>query len=236
MTPPFRATVTDTGGGAVHMLVARDTMEYPADHAYVEVRVLCEETGVHDCEHGKPTPKGWTAEEARKRTLVQRLHERCAVYAGDVCSERLPHDEWCERCLAAEVIASLQTMAAGAESFLRLMSKVLNADACATARQDREADAAVEEAAELPPYLVARIEANRADPSRLRRRERPEPSRSEPGRHWAARDADWQAARVCAECTHESNYHLFAPGFMDADRDRVCEIIGCSCDAFRPAS
>jgi hypothetical protein len=49
---------------------------------------------------------GWTLEEAREHTVVERLRERCAIYSnGRTCKQReLPHEDWCERCLAAEII------------------------------------------------------------------------------------------------------------------------------------
>ena len=51
-------------------------------------------------------PPGWSLEEARKHTIVERLRERCKVFAGATC-EGLPHEMWCERCLAAEEIERL---------------------------------------------------------------------------------------------------------------------------------
>lgn len=49
--------------------------------------------------------KGWTHDEAKRHTLVERLYERCATYSptGNACPQdpgTLPED-WCERCLAA---------------------------------------------------------------------------------------------------------------------------------------
>ena len=56
-----------------------------------------------------PAPeRGWTHEEAKQRTLVERLLERCSHYAGSTCDQRgLPEDDWCERCLAAQALRSL---------------------------------------------------------------------------------------------------------------------------------
>lgn len=50
--------------------------------------------------------QGWTHEEAKRHTLIERLHERCALYGGATCPEKtgLPHEDWCERCLAAEAL------------------------------------------------------------------------------------------------------------------------------------
>lgn len=55
---------------------------------------------------------GWTHEEARQHTLVERLFERCSTYAQDQlpCPEQgtdLPRTHWCERCLAATRLIEL---------------------------------------------------------------------------------------------------------------------------------
>jgi hypothetical protein len=51
---------------------------------------------------------GWTHDEAKQHTVVERLVERCAVYAQDqlpcVAQGDLPRDNWCERCLAASLL------------------------------------------------------------------------------------------------------------------------------------
>lgn len=51
---------------------------------------------------------GWTHAEAKTHTLVERLLERCATYGGTTCTTNpdLAHDDWCERCLAAEVLVT----------------------------------------------------------------------------------------------------------------------------------
>lgn len=89
--------------------------EYGATGARVRC-LTCESWGRKHCgDHGDhadhPTAPekdwhGWTHEEAKRHTLVERLHERCALYGGSTCPDRLDlaHDDWCERCLAAEVL------------------------------------------------------------------------------------------------------------------------------------
>jgi hypothetical protein len=48
---------------------------------------------------------GWTHEEAKRHTLVERLRERCSTYGGATCDAKgLVADDWCERCLAALVL------------------------------------------------------------------------------------------------------------------------------------
>lgn len=61
---------------------------------------------------GRGAGAGWTHEEAKKHTLVERLWERCAVYGGKPCAAKpeLAHDDWCERCLAAEVLVSVASV------------------------------------------------------------------------------------------------------------------------------
>lgn len=53
-------------------------------------------------------PSGWTHAEAKGHTLVERLLERCAVYGGTPCATKpdLAHEDWCERCLAAEALVA----------------------------------------------------------------------------------------------------------------------------------
>ncbi len=68
----------------------------------------------------KPT-RGWTHSEAKEHSLTERLLERCQVYGGGDCSTRsVGHEDWCERCLAAERIVDLETK-------LRVMGEVINA-------------------------------------------------------------------------------------------------------------
>lgn len=54
------------------------------------------------------TSVGWTHAEAKAHTLVERLLERCATYGGTACATKpdLAHDDWCERCLAAEALVT----------------------------------------------------------------------------------------------------------------------------------
>lgn len=48
---------------------------------------------------------GWTHEQAKQHTVVERLLERCAAYGGGTCQERqVPFPDWCERCLAVAEI------------------------------------------------------------------------------------------------------------------------------------
>jgi hypothetical protein len=48
---------------------------------------------------------GWTHEEAKGHTVVERLLERCATYGGGTCADRgVDVDDWCERCLAAALL------------------------------------------------------------------------------------------------------------------------------------
>lgn len=50
---------------------------------------------------------GWTHDEAKQHTLIERLHERCATYAGMPCEYRVANEaDWCERCLAAKALES----------------------------------------------------------------------------------------------------------------------------------
>lgn len=56
---------------------------------------------------------GWTHEEAKNHTLIERLLERCATYSQDQmpCPEQgedLPREDWCERCLAAERLREIE--------------------------------------------------------------------------------------------------------------------------------
>lgn len=49
--------------------------------------------------------RGWSHDEAKQHTLVERLLERCAHFAGSTCAQRhLSEDDWCERCLAAQAL------------------------------------------------------------------------------------------------------------------------------------
>lgn len=53
--------------------------------------------------------RGWPHEEAKQHSLVDRLWERCAAYAGKTCPARkVPQEDWCERCLAATALVKLQ--------------------------------------------------------------------------------------------------------------------------------
>ena len=56
-------------------------------------------------------PRGWTHEEAKKHTVMDRLLERCSVYAQDfmACPDRpdLSLENWCERCLAAVALTKV---------------------------------------------------------------------------------------------------------------------------------
>lgn len=54
------------------------------------------------------TTSGWTHAEAKQHTLVERLLERCATYGGTPCATKpdLAHEDWCERCLAAEALVA----------------------------------------------------------------------------------------------------------------------------------
>lgn len=53
--------------------------------------------------------KGWSHEEAKQHSLVERLEERCQFFAVDSLScrqkatgmGRPEFEDWCERCLAA---------------------------------------------------------------------------------------------------------------------------------------
>lgn len=54
----------------------------------------------------------WSHEEAKTHTIVERLFERCSIYAQDFlpCPEQgddLPKEDWCERCLAATRLIEL---------------------------------------------------------------------------------------------------------------------------------
>lgn len=52
---------------------------------------------------------GWSFEEAKKHSVVERLLERCSTYTGKVCGDAmLDKDNWCERCLAADEIEALK--------------------------------------------------------------------------------------------------------------------------------
>lgn len=57
------------------------------------------------------TEYGWTHEEAKLHTVVERLFERCAAYSprGRTCFDdiEVPVTEWCERCLAASRLLEL---------------------------------------------------------------------------------------------------------------------------------
>ena len=54
---------------------------------------------------------GWSHEEAKGHTVVERLLERCGAYNEDglFCTFRsdLAHEDWCERCLAADLLIGL---------------------------------------------------------------------------------------------------------------------------------
>jgi hypothetical protein len=52
---------------------------------------------------------GWTHEEAKRHTVVERLFERCRTYVPDgrACYMRLRKEDWCERCLAADRLIEL---------------------------------------------------------------------------------------------------------------------------------
>lgn len=53
---------------------------------------------------------GWSHEEAKKHSIIERLHERCAFYnGGEHCKNTHTQiEDWCERCLAAEEILILE--------------------------------------------------------------------------------------------------------------------------------
>lgn len=54
---------------------------------------------------------GWSQEQAKTHTLVERLFERCATYApsAKTCPDTaaLAQEDWCERCLAATRLMEL---------------------------------------------------------------------------------------------------------------------------------
>lgn len=64
--------------------------------------------------------RGWSHDEAKCHTLIERLLERCSTYAQDFmpCPEQgddLPPADWCERCLAAAALATVEELTAAAE-------------------------------------------------------------------------------------------------------------------------
>ena len=54
--------------------------------------------------------KGWTHEEAKRHSLIDRLRERCRTYSSSdkTCDEEpMPRVDWCERCQAAFLLEGL---------------------------------------------------------------------------------------------------------------------------------
>jgi hypothetical protein len=56
--------------------------------------------------------RGWTFEEAKQHTIVERLYERCQAYSDGTDCRGLDRANRCERCLAAERIEELETWSA----------------------------------------------------------------------------------------------------------------------------
>lgn len=102
------------------VLFRRQTMEGPvADLGHVAPGAVVEywlngEGVVRRMKLAEPEPAvpttPWTHAEAKTHTVVERLLERCRAYgkANKTCSENsIVHEDWCERCLAAERLQEL---------------------------------------------------------------------------------------------------------------------------------
>jgi hypothetical protein len=139
LTPGDLEALADTGSGlsfeadeAFHPFV-EEYVANPSGRPLIVTDGWCPRCGMHSLQRGRndiavctspqclwrggpienyaEPPVGWIHEVAKRHDVVERLRERCAVYAGGkTCLERnLKPEDWCERCIAAHEIETLRS-------------------------------------------------------------------------------------------------------------------------------